>query len=209
MKIRTTIMILGICAVLGWPASILAEPQHASSAQPVVQTFDWLPGGQEELSRVNPGQEPPGQEPYYVTMQVKFECLLFDGDCSQFQILKPPAAQAVPWHTVGGCSIEDAFAGEPIRDGVFTLRPGELTLIKVAYFNNTDKPVKFRGTPHYIEPQNLQPVTVMNCMCLGETYTVPPHSGWFRIIRLGPAFDTPNGARVVATHVLTSDSLVD
>ena len=102
MKTRISIVMVGVCAVLGWPASLLAEPQHASSAQPVVQNFDWLPGGKEELAHVKPGQEPPGQEPYYVTMQVKFECLLFDGDCSQFQILRPPAAQAVPWHTVGG-----------------------------------------------------------------------------------------------------------
>lgn len=209
MKTRISIVLVGVCAVLGWPAFLLAEPQQPSSEPPVIQNFDWLPGGEEELSHVKPGQEPPGQEPYYVTMQVKFECLLFDGDCSQFQILKPPAAQAVPWHTVGGCNIVDAFSGEPIKDGVFTLRPGELTMVKVAYFNNTDKPVRFRGIPHYMEPQNLQPLMVMNCMCLGETYTVPPHSGWFRIIRLGPAFDVPNGSRVVVTHVLTSDSLVD
>jgi len=178
MKIRTSIMIVGVCAAFGWPASLFAEPPKASLEQPVVQNFDWLPGGAEELSRVKPGQEPPGQEPYYVTMQVKFECLLFDGDCSQFQILKPPAAQAVPWHTVGGSSMEDAFAGEPIKDGVFTLRPGELAMVKVAYFNNTDKPVKFRGIPHYTEPQNLQPMMIMNCMCLGKTYTHhPPGSG--------------------------------
>ncbi len=209
MKIRISMVMVGVCAVLGWATSLLAEPQKASSEPPVVQNFDWLPGGEEELSHVKPGQEPPGQEPYYVTMQVKFECLLFDGDCSQFQILKPPTDQAVPWHTVGGCNLEEALAGEPIKDGVLALRPGELTLIKVAYFNDTDKPVKFRGIPHYIEPQNLQPTTIMNCLCLGETYIVPPHTGWYRIIRLGPGFDTPAGSRMVATHVLTSDSLVD
>ena len=93
MKIRISIVIVGVCAVLGWPASLLAEAQQSSPEPPVVQNFDWLPGGEEELSRVKPGQEPPGQEPYYVTMQVKFECLLFDGDCSQFQILRPPAGQ--------------------------------------------------------------------------------------------------------------------
>lgn len=209
MKILISLLLVGACTVFGIPTSLLAETQKPASEPPPMQTFDWLVGGEKELSTVKPGQEPPGQEPYYITLQVKFECLLFDGDCGQFQVLKPTAAQAHFWATIGGLTREETFAGEAIKDGVFTLRPGELTLIKVAYFNNSDKEVKFRGIPHYIEPQNLQTMTIMNCLCLGQTYSVPPHSGWYRIIRLGPAFDMPNGSRLVATHIMTSDSLVE
>lgn len=187
----------------------LAASQNPASERPLIQDFEWIPGGEKELSTLKPGQEPPGQEPYQITLQVKFECLLFDGDCNHFQVINPQKEQAHFWVTIGGLSWEETFSGEPIKDGVLNLRPGELTMIKVAYFNNTDKEIKFRGIPHYIEPQNLQPMTVMNCLCLGETYSVPPHSGWYRIIRLGPTFDLPNGSRLVVTHVMTSESLVE
>lgn len=207
MKFLVSLLLVGACTVFGMPTSLFADSQKPASEPPPMQSFDWLPGGAKELSTVKPGQEPPGQEPYYVTLQIKFECLLFDGDCSQFKVLKPTVDQAHFWVT-RNCDREETFEGEPIKDGVLTLRPGELAMVKVAYFNNTDKEVKFRGIPHYIEPQNLQSMTIMNCLCLGETYTVPPHTGWYRIIRLGPTFDIPNGSRLLATHVMTSESLV-
>jgi len=209
MKNLISLFLVGAFSVFVLPTYLWAEQKKPVSEPPPMQSFDWLPGGEKELSTVTPGQEPPGQEPYQITLQVKFECLLFDGDCSQFQVLKPTAAQAHFWVTTGGLSKKDTFEGEVIKDGVFTLRPGELTLLKVAYFNHTDKEVKFRGIPHYIEPQNLQAMTVLNCLCLGATYSVPPQSGWYRIIRVGPTYDTPNGSRLVATHVMTSDSLVE
>lgn len=144
-----------------------------------------------------------------ITMQVKLECLNFEGDCTKFRILTPPAAQAAPWLTIGGCNPDEALAGKEIEDGIVVIRPGELVLVKIAYVNDTDKPMKFRSLPHFIEPQNLQKLAVFNCFCLGETYTVPPHTGWFRIVRLGAAFDMPIGSRFVATHILTSNALVE
>lgn len=208
MNIRNCIVLAGLLLFCLAPGGLWAQNQKENPPPPV-QEFEWLPGGEQELARVVPGQEPPGQEPYQITLQIRFECLLFDGDCGKFKIMKPPKSQAHFWITIEGCSREDTLAGEEIPGGVITLRPGELTLVKIAYFNDSDKPVKFRGIPHYVEPQNLQPMTIMNCLCLGQTYTVPPHTGWFRVIRLGPAYDAPNGSRLVVTHVLTSESLVD
>lgn len=143
-----------------------------------------------------------------IIMQLSFECVKFEGDCDKIQIITPPEDQQQLHRTESGIRAEEALRGTQIKDGIFWLAPGEVIFVKIAYVNDSDQTVRFRAIPHHIEPQNLQIVAIFQCMCLGETYTIPPHSGWYRILRVGAAFDMPAGSRFVATHILTSENLV-
>ncbi len=154
------------------------------------------------LPALAPGAERP------ITMQLSFDCVKFEGDCEKIRLIKPPGDQKLLHKTESGVTAETALKGSEINDGVINLAPGELVFVKIAYVNDSNRPVRFRAIPHHVEPQNLQVVVIFQCMCLGETYTVPPHSSWYRILRVGAAFDMPPGSRFVATHLLTSDNLL-
>ncbi len=147
-------------------------------------------------------------EEQFVTMQLSFDCVKFAGDCNKIQILRPPGDQQQLHRTESGVRAEEALKGTQIKNGIIKLAPGEMVFVKIAYVNDSDRTVRFRAIPHHIEPQNLQVVAIFQCMCLGETYTVQPHSGWYRILRVGAAFDLPAGSRFVATHLLTSVNLL-
>lgn len=140
-------------------------------------------------------------------LQLAFECKKFRGDCSKIQILDPPPGQNKPWLQGTGVTSEKALQGNVVKDGVFTLQPGTFVIAKIAYVNDTKTEIRFRAIPHIADPYELQRLTLLNCMCLGETYRVPPGQGWFRVIRVGAAKDVPPGSRIKATHVLTSDGL--
>ncbi len=143
-----------------------------------------------------------------ITMQLSFECIKFQGDCGKIRIIKPPEDQQQLHRTESGVKAAQALRGTEVKDGIFKLAPGEIEFVKIAYVNDSDRAVRFRAIPHHIEPQNLQIVAIFQCMCLGETYTVPPHSSWYRILRVGASFDMPPGSRFVATHLLTSINLL-
>ena len=143
-----------------------------------------------------------------ITMQLSFDCVKFEGDCGKIWVINPPDDQKQLHKTESGVSAEAALKGSEINDGVINLAPGELVFVKIAYVNDTNRHVRFRAIPHHVEPQNLQVVAIYQCMCLGETYTVPPHSAWYRILRVGAAFDMPAGSRFIATHILTSENLL-
>lgn len=142
-----------------------------------------------------------------VTLQLSFECAKFQGDCEQVQILKPPPAQDKPWLQGTAVTPEKALQGDVVKDGVFSVEPGTFVNVKIAYVNDTKTEIRFRAIPHTADPYQLQRLTLLNCMCLGETYRVPPGKGWFRVIRVGAAKDVPSGSRIRATHLLTSDGL--
>lgn len=142
-----------------------------------------------------------------VMLQMAFECMKFQGDCNKIHVLKPPPAHDRPWLQGTGVTPEKALQGDVVQDGVFTLEPGTFVNVKIAYVNGANREVRFRAIPHAAEPYELQRLTLLNCMCLGEAYRVPPGKGWFRVIRVGAARDVPPGSRIKATHVLTSDGL--
>ncbi len=149
-----------------------------------------------------------GEQGKSITMQVNFQCVKFQGDCGNIHVLKPPTSQAQLWLSATGVSAAKALKGETVKDGIFKLAPGELIYVKIAYVNDTDREILFRAIPHVIEPNELQNLALYNCMCLGETYRVPPRQAWFRVIRVGAAQDMPAGSRFVATHILTSEAAV-
>jgi len=143
-----------------------------------------------------------------ITMQINFECVKFEGDCSKIRVIKPPSSQARLWLSSSRTTPAKALKGEEVKDGIFKLAPGEMVFVKIAYVNDSDKVVQFRAIPHALEPKELQNLALFNCMCLGETYRVPPGKAWYRVIRVGAAEDMPAGARFIATHVLTSEGAV-
>lgn len=143
-----------------------------------------------------------------IIMQIRFDCVMFEGDCTKIRIINPPKGQRELHRTESGVKAEEALKGSQISDGIIRLAPGEIRFVKIAYVNEGGKPVRFRSIPHHIEPQNLQIISIFQCMCLGETYTVPPNSGWYRVIRVGATHDMPAGSQVVATHILTSVNLL-
>ncbi len=142
-----------------------------------------------------------------VTLQLAFECVKFQGDCGKVKVIKPPRAQERLWLQGTGVSPEKALRGDVVKDGVFRLEPGTFVYAKIAYVNDTNAEIRFRAIPHFVDPGELQGLALLNCMCLGETYRVPPGRGWFRVIRVGAARDVPPGSRFKATHILTSDGL--
>ncbi len=143
-----------------------------------------------------------------ITMQISFECVKFNGDCGKVRIIKPPSSQATLWLSSSRTSAAKALKGEEVKDGIFQLAPGELIFVKIAYVNDSDKVVQFRAIPHAIQPKEVQNLALYNCMCLGETYRVPPGKAWYRVIRVGAAEDMPPGTRFIATHILTSEGAV-
>lgn len=142
-----------------------------------------------------------------VMLQLAFECVKFQGDCERVQILKPPPAQDKPGLHGTAVTPEKALQGDVVKDGVFTVEPGTFVNIKIAYVNDTKTEIRFRAIPHTADPYQLQRLTLLNCVCVGETYRVPPGQGWFHVIRAGAARDVPLGSRIRATHLLTSDGL--
>lgn len=142
-----------------------------------------------------------------VMLQLAFECMKFQGDCGKLRVLTPPRGQNKLWLQGTGVSSQKALRGDVVKDGVFTIKPGTFVVAKIAYVNDTDKEVRFRAIPHAAVPYELQRLALLNCMCLGEAYRVPPGKGWFRIIRVGTARDVSPGSRIRVTHVLTSDGL--
>ncbi len=143
-----------------------------------------------------------------ITMQINFECVKFRGDCSKIRVIKPPPSQARLWLSSSRTSAVKALEGEEVKDGIFKLAPGELVFVKIAYVNDSDRVVQFRAIPHAMEPKEIQNLALFNCMCLGETYRVPPGKAWYRVIRVGAAQDMPPGTRFIATHILTSEAAV-
>ncbi|MEE9143743.1 MAG: hypothetical protein V3U06_03105 [Candidatus Binatia bacterium] len=142
-----------------------------------------------------------------VILQLAFECAKFQGDCGKVKVIKPPRAQERLWLQGTGVSPEKALRGDVVKDGVFRLEPGTFVYAKIAYVNDTNAEIRFRAIPHFVDPGELQGLALLNCMCLGETFRVPPGRGWFRVIRVGAARDVPPGSRFKATHILTSDGL--
>ena len=154
---------------------------------------------QQARAATNPGKA--------VTLQLAFECVKFQGDCGKVQVLKPPRAQEQLWLQGTGVSPEKALRGKVVKDGIFTLEPGTFVYAKIAFVNDTNVELRFRAIPHFVNPPELQGLALLNCMCLGETYRVPPGRAWFRVIRVGAARDVPPGSRFRSTHILTSDGL--
>lgn len=190
-------IVLSICLALLLTVVPRTTPSSAQEGQgPIVERSRDLP-----LARAstNPGDT--------VMLQLAFECMKFQGDCGKLRVLNPPRGQNKLWLQATGVSPEKALRGDVVKDGVFTIKPGTFVNVKIAYVNGTDTEVRFRAIPHAADPYELQRLTLLNCMCLGEAYRVPPGKGWFRIIRVGAAQDIPPGSRIRVTHVLTSDGL--
>ena len=143
-----------------------------------------------------------------VTLQLRFDCMAFDGDCAAVQVIEPPADQRDLHLTASTGSREEALRGKAITNGILEVGPGEMRFVKIAYVNERDRPIRFRALPHAVEPPDLQVLTLMQCMCIGEPYSVAPGEAWYRIIRVGAAHDMPPGARLVVTHILTSVNVV-
>lgn len=177
----------------------LQPATHSSAQGDRDPTAEGSRGPQLTKASTNPGNS--------VMLQLVFECAKFQGECGKVQILKPPLAQDRPGLHGTGVIPENALQGEVVQDGVFTVTPGTFINAKIAYVNDTDAEVRFRAIPHAADPYELQRFTLLNCMCLGETYRVPPGRGWFHIIRVGAAKDVAPGSRIKATHILTSDGL--
>lgn len=139
-----------------------------------------------------------------VTLQLRFDCMFFDGDCAAVQLIEAPTDQRDLHLTESTGSREEALRGKAIANGILEMGLGELRFVKIAYVNEGDRPIRFRALPHAVEPPALQVLTLMQCMCIGEPYTVAAGEAWYRIIRVGAAQDMPPGARMVVTHILTS-----
>lgn len=156
----------------------------------------------------HPAAAAPSPSQKSITMQISFECVKFNGDCGKIRVIKPPASQARLWLSSSRTTAAKALKGEEVKNGIFQLAPGELIFVKIAYVNDSDKVVQFRAIPHAIQPNEAQNLALYNCMCLGETYRVPPGKAWYRVIRVGAAEDMPPGTRFIATHILTSEAAV-
>ena len=92
--------------------------------------------------------------------------------------------------------------GEPIADGTLRVTLDEAQRVVVVLQNPLDRPVRFWAAPHLPTPHSAEPALMIRCLCTGDTYEVPAHGTWMRVLELGirrrQAVDT-----LAVTHVIT------
>jgi hypothetical protein len=92
--------------------------------------------------------------------------------------------------------------GEVIADGNLRVTLDEAQRVVAVIRNPLDHSVRFWVAPHLPTPHSAEPALMIRCLCTGETYEVPAHGTWMRVLELGirrrDAVDT-----LVVTHVVT------
>ncbi|MGE3858183.1 MAG: hypothetical protein AB7G21_14610 [Dehalococcoidia bacterium] len=92
--------------------------------------------------------------------------------------------------------------GEEIPGGDLRVTLDEAQRVVAVLRNPLDRPVRFWVAPHLPTPHSAEPALMIRCLCTGETYEVPAHGTWARVLELGirrrDAVDT-----LVVTHVVT------
>lgn len=94
----------------------------------------------------------------------------------------------------------EVATGEPFKDGILFLKPGEATLVQVTWKNPAEKGQSFFVVPHLVEPSEYQSATPWKCMCTGEMFVVPPRGTWSRVMSIEVTGDVPAGAKLIGTH---------
>lgn len=92
--------------------------------------------------------------------------------------------------------------GEEIADGNLRVTLDEAQRVVAVVRNPLDHPVRFWVAPHLPTPHSAEPALMIRCLCTGDTYEVPAHGTWMRVLELGirrrEAVDV-----LVVTHVVT------
>ncbi len=92
--------------------------------------------------------------------------------------------------------------GEVIADGNLRVTLDEAQRVVVVLQNPLDQPVRFWAAPHLPTPHSAEPALMIRCLCTGETYEVPAHGTWMRVLELGIRRRDAVEALIV-THVVT------
>lgn len=92
--------------------------------------------------------------------------------------------------------------GEEITGGNLRVTLDEAQRVVAVVRNPLDRPVRFWVAPHLPTPHSAESALMVRCLCVGETYEVPAHGTWMRVLELGirrrEAVDV-----LVVTHVVT------
>ena len=92
--------------------------------------------------------------------------------------------------------------GEEIASGNLRVTLDEPQRVVVVLRNPLDRPVRFWVAPHLPTPHGAEPALIIRCLCTGETYEVPAHGTWMRVLELGIRRREAVDALVI-THVVT------
>ena len=92
--------------------------------------------------------------------------------------------------------------GEEIGGGDLHVTLDEVQRVVAVVRNPLDRPVRFWVAPHLPSPHSAESALMIRCLCVGETYEVPAHGTWTRVLELGIRRRQAVDAMVV-THVVT------
>ena len=97
---------------------------------------------------------------------------------------------------------EEPPAGSEIVGGVLPVRFDEPQRVVLRLRNPLDRPVRFWAAPHLRTPHEGLDALMVLCLCTGETYEIPAHGSWTRVMEFGiRRRDAVSPLRI--THVIT------
>lgn len=112
-----------------------------------------------------------------------------------------PGLPSIPlWETRVVEDLESIPLGEKMKKSV-VVKPGRPTYLVLMMYNTSKETVYFFAGPHSANPEEKSLGVRFKCLCVGQTYAVPPGKYWYRVVSLSTHYAHPGGP-LLYTHAL-------